>query len=95
MKSPTKQIPAWVGELTRAAFPRLVAVEWVDSHISSGWTCEKVDAQPQTCVSVGWVLAESKEALSVSPHISIEDEPQRNGTMTIPKCSIKRMADLL
>ena len=94
MKNP-KQIPGWVGKLTKSAFPRLVVVEWLDSHILSGWTSADQDVCPQVCVSIGWVLSDSKDALSVSPHITVEDEPQRNGTMTIPKCCIQRVADLL
>jgi len=81
--------------LLAISFDRLVIVEWVDSHITSGWSREKQDDEPQTCVSVGWVVAENERALSVSPHISIEETPQRNGTMTIPKCSIKRIGELL
>ena len=90
-----KVVAAWVGELTSTVFPKLVVIEWVDSTMRSGWTSDEYDAETQICVSIGWITAESKVALSVSPHISIESEPQRNGTMTIPKSCIKRIANLI
>lgn len=84
----------WLRSLT-IGFDRLVVVEWVDSHITTGWTSENQDDEPQSCLSVGWIVAENERALSVSPHISIEDKPQRNGTMTIPKVSIIRIGEII
>ena len=94
MKKP-RVIPDWVGKLTKTAFPRLVVVEWLDSSASYGWTRDEPPEIAQVHVSIGWVTSESKGTLSVSPHITVEDEPQRNGTMTIPKCCIQRVVDLL
>ena len=76
---------------------KLVMIEWVDS-VSTGGTVwndlEDVEAAVVASVqSVGWVLSETKEQITLSPHIS-ESAEQCSGDLTIPKCAIKRVRKL-
>ena len=73
---------------------RPVLVTWVDSARSMEWTPYAPCLKPTVCKSVGWVVAETEEVLVLAPHITIEDEPQRCGDMTIPKCAIKKTQTL-
>lgn len=53
---------------------KLVLVEWVDSSVCGGWdTLDGIRSNSrkgQGCRSVGWVLEESDEYLSVVPHLT-------------------------
>jgi hypothetical protein len=74
---------------------RLVLVEWVDSHHRAGWTTDEPCDAPLTCLSVGWLIFDGKHAKTLAPHYTAEENPQRNGEMTIPSCAITRMEVLL
>ena len=63
----------------------LVSVRWFDSHYVPGWTMEDIDPEPLVCDSVGWIIAETDEAIVLSSH---KAHNQRCGDMTIPKCAI-------
>lgn len=74
---------------------RLMAIEWIDSCGPDGWTrTSEVETSPVVCRSVGWIIAESEEAMTIAPHLGPDSEdPQCNGAITIPKvCVTKRRA---
>jgi hypothetical protein len=69
---------------------KLVYLEWVDSSGSTdGWYHLK-DFEPNLvwCKSVGWVVYETDEYITVLPHMG--DESQGRGELTIPVCAIKK-----
>ncbi len=71
----------------------LVAIEWVDSSGPSGWTeASAVQNKCERIRSVGWILFESDEVLTIAPHVSYEQEdPPCTGIITIPKQCIVKM----
>lgn len=69
----------------------LVMVEWVDSHHTPGWTTGDPPTEPLTCRSVGWLVYEGERAITLAPHVTLEEEPQRCGQMTIPNCAILKI----
>lgn len=78
---------------------RLVLVEWVDSHSSSGWQVIEGDIEDRAlvCLSVGWLLLDGANVKVVAPHKNHPEDSasfQTNGVMTIPTCSVVRMVDL-
>lgn len=73
---------------------KLVMVTWVDSHRQDGWTSDAVEAKPVVCRSVGWLTGSTKEAKTITPHMSQEDNPQRCGCMTIPVRSILKLKQI-
>ena len=74
--------------------PRLVLIEWVDSHMDQGWNREEPMTMPLRCRSVGWLLHDGKEAKTIVPHMTDEEAPQRCGVMTIPSVAVVRIKDL-
>ena len=80
---------------------KMVMVEWTDSYGCSSVWYEIPDEKlmPHICISMGWLVSESEDAVLLVPHLSpknesIETTEQGCGDMTIPKCSIKRMVEL-
>ena len=73
---------------------QLVLIEWYDSHYIPGWHREPPMQKPLVCKSVGWLLYESKEAMTIASHITQEDDPQRSGEMTIPRGAIVKVTKL-
>lgn len=69
----------------------LVMIEWVDSHATHAWTRQEVSTSPLRCRSVGWLLHDGPEAKTIAPHMSLEDDPQRCGEMTIPACAVVKV----
>lgn len=70
--------------------PKLVLIEWLDSSSRDGWTREKPHTEALKCRSVGWLMHDGKDCKTIAPHMSVEDEPQRSGEMTIPTgCILK------
>jgi hypothetical protein len=75
----------------------LVYIEWIDSAAMQGWRAIdgiKEDATVAVIQSVGWVVTETEQAITLVAHMH-KDIPQ-NGTvrygsdpMTIPKGVIK------
>lgn len=54
----------------------LVLVEWLD-HTEDGphWKdMDSIDTNIAHCFSVGWVLAEDDQVLTISPHLSVDPE---------------------
>lgn len=62
----------------------LVLVEWVDSAYSIGW--HWMDGAPsiKKCQSVGWVSGKSRDAITITANLTIEETPQRCCDITIP-----------
>ena len=73
---------------------KVVFVRWSDAHHASGWTRDTPDNKPTPCVTVGIILAEDEEAVTVCCSISEEDDPQHCGQMTIPKVCIVSMIEI-
>ena len=72
----------------------LVLVEWLDSHRRVEWNRDIPENEPLTCKSVGWVLRRGDRAITVAPHVSVEDDPQHCGEMTIPTCAVVQVKEL-
>lgn len=75
----------------------LVYIEWEDSlGCSAGWQFfEDRSAEPGRIESVGWILSETKKAISLVPHVARSEggDDHGMGIMTIPKsCILKRTA---
>jgi hypothetical protein len=70
---------------------RLVLVEWEDSQgVGQSWEFLDANEPPEVlkCKSVGWLLYESKERITVLPHIAQTPRGQGCGDMTIPRSAI-------
>lgn len=79
----------------KAAFPYdLVMVEWIDaSRLSDGWMDLSAipDPYPHLCVSVGFVVRESKHGKTLVPtvgDIEHQDNSHTYGGMMIPAAAI-------
>lgn len=74
-------------------------IEWTDSFGGSvGWE-DITDFKPKELIiqSVGFVLYEDDVLISLTGNYSNETDmtsEQANGTMTIPKCCIKKITEL-
>jgi len=71
----------------------LVLIRWTDSHYRPGWTTEEPSPEGLSCESVGWVVAESAEALTICGTLSA-DGAQRLGDFTIPKGAIQQVRQI-
>lgn len=74
--------------------PKLMLIEWLDSHHAAHWTTESPATEPVLCRSVGWLVHDGDKAKTLSPHMTDEQNPQRAGEMTIPTCAVVRMRAL-
>ena len=78
---------------------KLLMVDWVDSASFRGFwnTVEDHYSEPRAtfCRTVGWVVVENDEYLTLGSSTSSQD-PKREmvnsvaGSITIPKCAIKK-----
>ena len=78
---------------------KLKLIEWQDSRgVSAQWQFISTVKDDNLCIcnSVGWVIKESKECVTIAPHIGIEidGDNQVCGEMHIPKRSILKMKTL-
>jgi hypothetical protein len=76
---------------------RLVKVEWEDSaRPIPAWQWISDFELPQTvaCISVGFLIAETAQAVAIAPNLGDigEDDIQASGIIRIPKRAIKRLA---
>lgn len=73
---------------------KLTVIEWVDSFGGGHWF-HKDEFKPQIaeCVTVGIVLAETPEYVTVTSTISENEDEQLYAPMSIPKCCIKKRKD--
>ena len=74
---------------------RLVLIEWLDSHHSSGWTRDPVETEPMRCRSVGWLQHDGMEAKTIVSHLTDDADPEHNSEMTIPTFAVVSIKDLL
>jgi hypothetical protein len=81
-------------ETCKTHLRKLVLIEWYDSHYISGWHREVPNTEPLLCRSVGWIVYDGEEAVTIAAHITEEDDPQRSGEMTIPTRAIVRRVTL-
>ncbi len=71
-------------------------IEWVDSsRLGDGWRMlDEIEApEPHRCISVGFVIKESKDAKVVAPHLAdvrSDDNKQAYGGIMIPTRAIVR-----
>jgi hypothetical protein len=68
-------------------------IEWVDSSGAGHWKTLPQSKPPSLtrCISVGWVIGETKECVEIASTWSPEDDTtdeQCCGDMTIPKVAI-------
>lgn len=68
--------------------PKLVTVEWVDAHSEDAWTdIEEIDNSPMVCRTVGYLIKETKQTVSVAGTVS--DDGQACCIMHIPRAWIR------
>ena len=68
-----------------AATPKIIQVSWIDAVADVGWE-GKTKAEIHHCITVGYVVDETDEALCLASTWSID---QTNARMHIPKAWIK------
>lgn len=76
--------------------PKILLVRWIDSHTTHGWHHkEEYDARPAKCESIGYLLSETKDSLTLAQSRSRESGgiPWAD-FITIPKVSIKKRTEL-
>lgn len=79
--------------------PRLVLVEWVDSHTEGGW--QRLDGdlvdRAALCRSAGWMILDGAEVKIVAPHLNEPENGvplQGSGVMHIPARAVLRIVNL-
>lgn len=74
----------------------LKSVEWVDSGHTPQWRSpDQIPDYPATCVTVGFIIHDTKEALTLAQTVRVDNNyGDVNGCMTIPKCCIKKIEAL-
>ncbi|MDD5006461.1 MAG: hypothetical protein PHS33_08210 [Candidatus Omnitrophica bacterium] len=80
---------------------KLTLIEWEDSY-STDDKWKSVSAMPKPkrmiCVSVGWIIKETKNNILIIPHLSDIKNKKSSGTafgeMVIPKSSIRKRKEL-
>ena len=68
-----------------ATTPKIIQVSWIDAVADVGWE-GKTKAETHHCITVGYVVDETDEALCLASTWSID---QTNARMHIPKAWIK------
>jgi hypothetical protein len=82
------------------AFPyRLVMLEWEDSaRPISAWQWVDEYELPQIikCLSVGFLIAETEEAVALAPNLGdvTRERTQAAGIMRIPRSAVRSMVEL-
>jgi hypothetical protein len=71
---------------------KIIFIEWLDSCGSSGWRpLAEIQTSPALCQSVGFLVAETKDAITVALNRTRSDGNVPFGEcMAIPKIAIKR-----
>lgn len=73
---------------------KIAHVIWEDSSETYGWhDIEPLSAEPVWCVSVGFIIRQTKEAIVLALSLGNlgSGMNQANGIMTIPKSAIRSM----
>jgi hypothetical protein len=91
----TKQEDAWRPE----APYKLVAVEWVDSaQPVSAWQWADDYEMPQivVCVSVGYLIAETEDAIALAPNLGDigRERVQASGIIRLPRAAVRKISYL-
>jgi uncharacterized protein YqfA (UPF0365 family) len=68
-----------------AATPKIIQVSWIDAVADVGWEA-KTKAEIHHCITVGYLVDETDEALCLASTWSVD---QTNARMHIPKAWIK------
>lgn len=77
--------------------PKLVHLKWLDSHSPnvSGWVSEhELHHGLHIINSVGWVIYEDKESITIASQLTGEDSDDISGVVSIPKCCILKTKGL-
>lgn len=73
----------------------LVMVEWDDSRAPHGnweWAEEIVPPRAVRCISVGYLVAKSEDAIAIVPHVGdVAQNIQVNGLIQIPRSAIQQV----
>lgn len=80
------------------ALPKLLAIEWLDSHGFAGWNrldeLERLGRRTMTCVSVGFLVVETDDVVVLASSLSAWFDPDiavgAKGDISIPKVAITR-----
>jgi len=86
--------------LTRPKSPyKLVLIEWDDSARPIPqwqWVDDYQIPEVVRCFSVGYLIAETKEALAVAPNLgdTTSERIQASGIIRVPRSSVRRIIDL-
>ncbi len=68
---------------------KVVLIDWVDSCFEHGWFKDDYKFDISICQSVGIVIQDSKEFITITQ--SKSDRDNISDTITIPKVCIKKM----
>lgn len=72
----------------------LIEIEWVDSSHGGGWQfMADLDAEPQHCYTVGYLVRETDDAVTVATSVGVGNDglvSQVCDCMTIPKSVIEK-----
>ena len=73
---------------------KIVVIDWVDSVRAFDWTLiEDVDEKSLDCISVGFLLKETDNHVTIAQNYGIKPEQVCN-LITIPKCSIRNIMEI-
>lgn len=80
---------------------KLIYVQWLDSCMGvNGWSTVEshVKARAAYFASIGWLIAETEDSITLASHISEDNHPtaeyQCCGVMTIPKVAITSKSEV-
>lgn len=75
--------------MTNQRKQELRKVIWLDSNTKMGWHFpDETNYEPITITSVGWVISETDEYITLAGSVCFGDEYQAADAMTIPKVCI-------
>lgn len=73
---------------------KIIVIEWIDSVRAFDWTLiEDVDEKSLDCVSVGFLLKETDDYVTIAQNYGLEPKQVCN-LITIPKCSIRNIKEI-
>ncbi len=83
--------------MKKTKLPKLVEIEWIDSSTGAGWiSTEDINVEPVQCVTVGFIIRETKTAVMVAASLGIWSGvvDQACDPITIPKVAITKRRNL-
>lgn len=73
---------------------KIVVIDWVDSVRASDWVLmEDVNEKPVNCTSIGFLLKETDDYVTIAQNYGLEPEQICN-LITIPKFSIRNIREI-